>query len=301
MKRLSGFVCIGALVVGALPVTLTAQGSVPEIYHVRVLETDDFFNPINLDGVAFPPNANSVLRLNKNTHGPASIELVSNDRNPGDSANIRLSITDPLNLTFDDQASTVFLLEEKSIDLFSTLNAANGNNPTTLGNVSSARFGITEPVGVATHSELGTIFVLDRNGSRLSRIRPIATQNSANANGLQPAAVVDGLQHGTVSTQTLDNPGTDALRGLAYNPENNRLYTINTITRQLFAIDNNGQLVLAGNFPPSLWNEPEAVVFAPSLDQTDDPDRWHLFIASSAGVSGEVSEWSIVQPDAVQQ
>ena len=33
------------------------------VQFIRVLETDDFFDAINLDGIAFPPYSNTVLSV----------------------------------------------------------------------------------------------------------------------------------------------------------------------------------------------------------------------------------------------
>ena len=61
----------------------------------------------------------------------------------------------------------------------------------------------------------------------------------------------------------------------------------------LYRMEPDGSLVRMGTFPAEHWSEPRAVVLAPSLDGTDDPERWHPFVLTSEGADGEVHERSV--------
>ncbi len=283
MCRIASLTRIGLLVTAATLFASLAHGGSLVLRHIRVLETDDFFSEVNLDGVVYPPYANSVLSFDHGRSSSASLELVADGSAPGHAGNLIKPLADPINLTYDAAGGQLVLLGDRSISLYSNTATSRPGNSAVSGTINSAQFGIKDPVGIAIDPAVGTLYVLDKNGSRLVQIKPVPGRNGANA---------ETLQQGRVSRVDLQFDGAQTLRGLAFNPISGKLYTIDSKARQLISFDITGADVDVGTFSTTEWRQPEAYVFAPSLDTTDDPLTWHLFIASDEGVSGEVAEWS---------
>ena len=132
------------------------------------------------------------------------------------------------------------------------------------------------------------MYVLDNSGKRLITITPSNEADTANLAGR--------LSNGAASKLNLNTPNGAKLKGLAFNQVDGLLYTINAKTQSLMTIDpsGDGEVGTIATFNAEQWDEPVAIVFAPSLDQTDDSERLHLFVASQKGRAGQVSEWNLL-------
>lgn len=288
MTRCTGyFIAIFFLLSASFTTQLLADITTDELYHIRTLETDDFFDGVNLNGIVFPPYADTLLTLNKSESGASVLEQITSVRNPGNPENRLWQMAEPLNITYDSDSGTLLLFSKSAGNTFIEKSDKNNQIFQTIERVNSKKFGIEKPVGAAFDPRTGALFILDQIGPRIVRINPDPLAGTAEASLLGKGQVLKYLV--TVDEQ-------EDLKGLAIHPLNGQLYTVNTSTRQLNIIDNNGELVHAGDFPDSHPFLPEALVFAPSLDQTDDPARIHLFIASVGGRSGQVNEWSLTSP-----
>jgi hypothetical protein len=72
-----------------------------------------------------------------------------------------------------------------------------------------------------------------------------------------------------------------SLRGLAFNPADELLYTANVDQQLLFGLDAQGNLKKTFSYKALEIKDLRALTFAPSTDNTDDPANQHLFIADA--------------------
>lgn len=238
-----------------------------EIHYIRDLETDDFFEVVNIDGVAYPPRANSVLAL------PNTIYLVPKGKQPGDPETLSVQLSDSINMTFDGRANRLFLYEPASSELLVIY---------LRGQLKIDRFtfdgvGVVNPSGLTVDPKTGRLSIFD--GLTITQIDP--TQGRKNYD----------VATASISELSLQTQGQH--RGLAYNHADGCLYV--TSQKKLYRIDENGGLVHVGDFPWAGKIDLKGLVFARSLDQTDDAKRRNLYVAFSEGPSGplRVSEFSV--------
>lgn len=264
-----------------------AAASIADITHVRVVEADDFADDVGRDTAVLPLGTDEVLSVSTNGAAAAAVELMRRGSRRGAADNARLDVDDPIGITFDPRSASVHVFDGSS----------RGGDPTTIsrgdradaGRVVPNRYGIGKVAGVAVDPDDGGLFVLDgRDRSVVKVDRPVARGRGASA-GSVPAARISRID--------LIVPESTELKGLIYDPEHRALYTIDVPSRTLYRIDPAGSLALVGRFSEEHWGEPLVTVLAPSLDQTDEPSRWHLFVLSDTGVGGEVHEWAIPRGD----
>ena len=104
--------------------------------------------------------------------------------------------------------------------------------------------------------------------------------------GLDGAAAV---RERRVTQIDLKELGNVALRGVAYNPANGHLYVLSPAEQKGYELTETGAVVSTLDLAPLKLNDPQAIVFAPSADATDDPAIMNLYIADR-GLSSERSQ-----------
>lgn len=284
VTSLSRLLSTGAII-GLLAYFADALGQdvANEVRHVRVLETDDYFDVVNLEGVVFPPRANTVLVLDQPILDAATVVLVPPGGLPIDANTASVEISDPINITFDSRTGHLFLFEPRSTDLVVIQLARS----LVLGiqRFKAPEFGVEDPRGIAVDPETGNLFLLDGVGPKIVQIDPGPSQSYEG---------VMALSEGRISKLFLPPIEGIEYRGLGFNPADGGLYVFSPTRQELYQVRGDGDVVLVGGFSGSSWIDPKGVVFAPSLDRTDDPGQMNLYIASSGGPSGQVSEWSLV-------
>ncbi len=258
------------------------QADASEIRFIRVLDTDNYFNVINLDGVVFPPRANSVLVLDQPAPGAGTILVVRRGGQPGDPDTLSQEISDPINITFDGRAKRLFLFEPESSELV-VIKVRNRVRNGRIRRFQVPEYGVGDPSGIAVNPKTGTLFILDRVGPKIVRVDP-----GPNRKEYEGALA---LAEGRISEVPLQSQGLE-LRGLGYNHADGCLYVFSTNRQELYKITET-ELVSVGDFSGFGTIDPKGLVFVRSLDQTDDPKKRNLYIASSGGPSGQVSEWSL--------
>lgn len=252
-----------------------------EIRHIRVLETDNFFDVVNLNGVVFPPRANSVLVLDQPAAGAGTLLLVRKGGLPGDPDTLPMPISDPINITFDGRARRVFLFEPAPSEL--VVISLRGQFKT--DRFAAEEYGVENPSGIAVDPRTGTLFILDSVGPKITRVVPPPGRKDYDGTTLQ--------QEGRISDLFLQTQGQQ-LRGLGFNYADGFLYAFSENKQELYRITEAGELVRVGDFSGFARIDPKGLVFVRSLDQTDDALCRNLYIASSGGPSGHVSEWSLI-------
>jgi K319-like protein/SdiA-regulated protein len=145
------------------------------------------------------------------------------------------------------------------------------------------RVGLVRPAGMAVDPVSGEIFVLDHLTRRIMRFTPPVSDASPEAQTSIPVA--RWIPLGALTP--LD------LRGLAFEPTRRHLVTLDATGHVVYELAVDGRQVASYDVSTSALVDPQAMVFAPSGDQTDDPTTLSLFVAdagSPAGGGGRVVE-----------
>jgi hypothetical protein len=274
---------LNSLAVSAAPV-----GTLKKI---RIIDTNnllnaDFFNASDsaFPSIGFPPGANTLLLLNQ-PNRQVSIILVSPTQDNKDTLSRKpLQISDPINIAFGSVSqntkgsglSRLFLLDADLGELISIKSPSNVMDQTRINRLNIQKFGITDPQGMTVDSETGRLFVLDSSASpRIISIKPKPGREFADAEVKQ--IVPEGLEGN--------------LRGLAFNPEDGRLYILSMTQQKLFALTQDGKLVSSIDIQDQ--GMPQGMIFAPSLDLSDHPSIFHLYLATVRGTNGKITEWTV--------
>jgi hypothetical protein len=264
----------------------SAQEDANGVRHLRNLETDSFFDVGNLEGVAFPPRASSIFVLDQPITGAATLHVVPKGGNPNAPENLAWEVSDSVNITFDGRARRIFLLERESNDLVVVYLRGGLQSPQTVQRFRSDAFGMEQPQGIAVDPKRGSLFILDGAGPKLIRVDPTPSRKDYDG--------TDARNAGRISEQTLQGTQGRKLRGLGYNHADGCLYAFGTNRQELYRItEESGDLVSVGELSGLGRIDPKGLVFERSLDQTDDAEQRNLYIASSSGANGQVSEWSV--------
>jgi hypothetical protein len=263
----------------------------------RVVDTDDLFTEDffsaghpGFPGVGFPPGANTLLNLNPGP-GAARLILVAPPKpDLGKNAGMPqrpIEVADPINLAFDSVSqgasgfglSRLFLLDDGEL-IAVKAGARNVMNPDKIKRLDAQGFGIADPQGMTLEPASGRLFVLDGAGPRLVSIQP------------KPGREFAGAE---VTPITLPGELGD-LRGLAFNPEDGHLYALSAERRKLYKLTLEGELAASLDLSGLNIGTPQGMVFGPSLDRTDHPSIYHLYLVTANGPKGEVSEWELPGP-----
>ncbi len=242
-------------------------------------------------GLAFSPRANAFYVVEGPGAGqspPAATDAVKLTpfANRIGSARIEAQIRDPINMTYDSKFQRLLVLQSPADQLLEIREGPDGNlDPTTLNRYAVSRFGLQNPQGITVDSASGCLFILDAVGPRIVRVQP----------GL------DGSFDGAVISATnLQPSGLVAVRGLALDPTTSHLYLVDSVEQKLYELTQAGQVVTNRDLSQFRLDDPEAMVFAPSGDQTDDPLQLSLYLADSGDVaaqgSGQIVEFSLTRP-----
>lgn len=87
----------------------------------------------------------------------------------------------------------------------------------------------------------------------------------------------DGATPTLLTTIDLRQHGLTQARGLALHPQRQHLFTLDPTTQTLYEFTLTGVLVAHYDLAPFQLQQAQGLVFAPSGDPTDEPDRLHLY------------------------
>jgi hypothetical protein len=265
----------------------SAQDAPGFIRNVRILELDrvGIQNPV---GLAFSQNANAfhVLETHKPSQPPfgqTDINLITAvEKNKG-SARISASITDPINAAFDNQYNRLLIYQPNSDKLIIVDANADGSlNPGSLTRFDASEFSLQDPQGMAVNPANGDLFILDSAVPQILHIEP----------------EVNGSYEGSVIHQIgLQQIGSNNMRGLAFDPVTANLHLFNPGEGNLYEITTGGQVVGYRDLSPFNIENPQAMVFAPSADQTDDPAVYNLYLADSGSPALDEQTFNSLESD----
>jgi hypothetical protein len=186
-------------------------------------------------------------------------------------ARIAALIEDPLNMVFDNPNSRLLALLPAPAQLLEIRENANGNlDRTTVIRHNVSRLGIQNPQGMTLDEVGGELFILDADGPRIVRVQLGSDRN---------------FTGGSISVIDLQTQGLVSPRGIAFDPTTGHLHVLELNDQKLYELTQSGQIFATRDLASFALKSPQAMVFAPSGDQTDDPSQMSLFLADS-GLTG---------------
>src|SRR5687767_8540615 len=247
-------------------VQASAQGSFAPVRIVRSLYTGEF-GVQNPKGLAFSPAANTFFVLSES----ANITLVTMGEDNAGTITLAEAQSDPLNTAFDKKSESLFVLDRDKSELVKVKVDSKGlpTPPTLLNRNSVHAYSIKDAQGITFDPNSGQLFILDGGDSQIVSITPHPTLDFD---------TTEAIKSNKVQKVSLRELGLGLLKGLAYNPSNGHLYVAEPAQKKLYELTQEGNLVSTFDLAALGINNPSAMIFAPSVDNTDDPGIYDLFV-----------------------
>jgi len=243
-----------------------AQSNSAPIWVVRSLNTKEF-GANNPNGLAFSPTANTFFIVSESEN----ITLITMREDPAGTLTLPDVQADPLNTAFDKKSESLFVLNQGKSELVKIKADNKGlpNNAASPDRYPAQAFGIKDPQGITFDPADGRLFVLDASDSQIVSVAPHPTLGFD---------ADEAIRSNKVQKISLKKLGLGALRGLAFNPTNGHLYVSEPAQKKLYELTQDGTLVSTFDLASLGINNPLAMTFAPSVDNTDDPNIYDLFV-----------------------
>lgn len=246
----------------------------------KVRDFEDLYENPNVagpTGLVYIPKLDRFLALNADSTS-TEVDAISSteDRDTAKSFRLPTSITNSINTVFDSKFNRLLAIQNNN-QLIEVKTDANGAvNPQTLNRINLKRdLGLSKPEGVSIDPNTGIVYVLndDKTGAEIVQIVP-DSQGS--------------LENGTITriavASTVKNP-----RGIAFDPTSGRFQILSPSEQALYEITGTGEIAATRSIKGLGLRNPQALVFAPSGDQTDAASNLSLYVADSTrGGSGIV-------------
>ncbi|HSL45271.1 MAG TPA: hypothetical protein VK897_17690 [Anaerolineales bacterium] len=256
---------------------------------VRTIDMADY-GLSSVQGLAFSPDANTFLLWK--TDG--SVAGITMHEDAVLTNGLRIPAEDAHNISFDPRTNRLFVLNSASgqLEEFS-VNAA--GLPIATGparrhalnaiNLQSAR-------GITFDPATGRLFILNAQGNQLVIVSPDPTSGF----DVSTPALAS-----RVTRLNLNRLGATRLQGIAVNPSNRHLYLLDAADQQLYELTQSGELLSTFDLSSLQLTNPQAIVFAPSVDRTDDPNIYNLVILDEAKTTvSKSSETSLFKFSSLQ-
>ncbi len=289
-------ILVGLIIAPNIPVhsSVSAQSSSDSAWVVRSIHTGEY--GINKPkGLAYSPVADTLLILGEN----ANVALVTMGEDNEGIRTIPELQYDPQNVAFDSQTNSLFEFDRGKSELVRIATDEHGLPDTASGSthISGNAFGIRDPQGVAFDPATGRLFILDAGNPEIVAIAPHPTLGFD---------ADEATRSNKVERISLKKLGIAPPRGIAYNPSNGHFYVAESSEKKLYELTQAGDVVSATDLAALGINDPSAMTFAPSGDNTDDPSIYNLFIldttadsTQAASSGGQVVELSLVTPESL--
>ncbi len=270
---------VGVVLTPLIPAQLgvSAQTSPAPIRIVRSLSTNEY-GASAPKGLAFSADANTFFVLDEN----GNITFITMGEDHAGFRNLPEVKPDPLNVAFDKKSGSLFTLNRGKSELVK-IKADGRGLPTASAlptRYASNAYGLKNPQGIAFDPGTGRLFILDAGNSQIVSVVPHATLGF-DAN--------EAVKSNKVQKISLKKLGTGVFKGLAYNPSNRHLYVAEPAQKNLYELTQTGTVVSTFDLASLGINNPSAMTFAPSVDNTDDPNIYDLFILDD-GQAGQAKK-----------
>jgi len=242
-------------------------------------------------GVAYATAFTELFLLQKNNPGlpggqGTQVVVITPHEHFVGAVSLDFTVDNAINMAFDDQSASLFLLNQAQAQLAQIKLGADGlPDPATLQHFAIERLGLGNAQGLAIDATSRSLFIVDSATARVINLTLDGDIGAADA----PFSVID-----------LAALGVTDLRGIAVHPLNHKLYVASPATQKLYELTEAGQLVTTYDLSALALTDPRGFVFAPSADLTDEPTTTHLFLADSRLIDTQARESGGVQLLAIQ-
>ncbi|MCB0190947.1 MAG: hypothetical protein KDJ65_03285 [Anaerolineae bacterium] len=263
--------------------SVSAQGDAGNLEEEHAIDTNDF-GLLNPAGLAFSPVANLFFIIEADTSTETKITMMTPFEESEGVVSLNIAMNDPINMTFDGWGNRLLLYDATASELVEVNATPDGALDPATSTINrrfnAGPYGLQDPQGMVIDPANGQLFILDSAAGQLVRIQPDA-QGDLDAETAQ--------DEGRVTRIDLNVAGLDDPHSLAYNAVNGHLYIFSPSQRKLYEITTSGQKIASFGTGSTILNDPQAIVFAPSANTTDDPSVIHLFMADT-GFRNDVSQ-----------
>lgn len=245
-----------------------AQSELSFIRKVRMIEADEI-GLTNPAGIAFSTTSNAFHVADARQGKPNQTDLVKVTPLSARAGLVQISeaAQDPINMVFDDRFNRLLLLAATGDQILAVSQDHDGNLKSagvTQYNVKG--LGLQNPQGMTVDEETGTLFILDAAAPRIVQVHPLS----------------DGSFEGaSLSEINLQSHLFSSLRGIAFEPSSGHFFVNNSTDQKLYEVTSSGELASTRDLAPFALKDLQAMVFAPSGDQTDDAAQMSLYVADS--------------------
>jgi uncharacterized protein YjiK len=245
-----------------------ARGNPVLIRQIRAMEsgTTGLKNP---SGLTFSGIGNAFLVADAHLSTSTDLDVVEltpfSER--AGSTRIAAAIQNPINMVFDNRSNRLLILHGQVNQLLVVPGDSDGSiHPGNIGRYEIKSLGLQNPQGMTIDEASGTLFILDAKTPRIVKVDRVSDGN------------INGAEISEIELQSL---GLSAVRGLALDPVSGHLFLIDPTEHTLYELTQKGKIVSTRDLKPFRLTNPQAMVFAPSGDQTDDPSEVNLYVADS--------------------
>lgn len=269
VSTVSALLLIAALVFPLVQITGgNAQSELSFIRKVRVIEADEtgLANPA---GIAFSTKGNAFHLADALQVKPNQTDLTKVTSLAARAGLVQISeaVQDPINMVFDDRFDRLLLLAATGNQILAVSQDENGNlKPAGLTRYNVKGLGLQNPQGMTMDAETGILYILDAAAAQIVQVQPLS----------------DGTFEGaSLSEINLQGYGFSSLRGIAFEPSAGNFFVNNPADQELYEVTSSGEVAATRDLTPFGLKDPQAMLFAASGDQTDDPAQMSLYVADS--------------------
>lgn len=248
-----------------------AQNEQSFIRKVRVMEAGEI-GLLNPAGILFSTKDNAFHIADARQESPNRKDLVKITQlsEPAGLAQIPAAVQDPINMVFDNRFNRLLLLAGQANQILAVRPDSSGNlKPSDFTRYDVQGLELQDPQGMTVDETNGTLFILDAATEQVVRVQPL----------------LDGdFEGASLAEIDLQSYNFSALRGIAFEQSLGHFFVNNPTDQKLYELTSNGELVTTRDLVPFGLKDPQAMVFAPSGDQTDDPAQMSLYVADSGSI-----------------
>jgi len=261
---------IAALFLPSIHSVASAQKAGSPWYEVRSINTRDY-GLESPKGLAYLPDTEAFLAWDQF----GAVTGITMHEAPLDTQSLHISAEDFRDIAFNGKTNSLFVLSNKHTQLNEfSVNAKGlpqpGAGPGKKYDLQALSLQAVQ--GITFDPNNGSLYLLSEHGTQIVFVRPGATSQ------------YDGTaatRERRITRIDLAGLGYPAMQGIAFNPSNDHIYLSDPLGRKVYEITKSGQEISVFDLSSLNLVNPQTLLFAPSVDQTDDPLKLNLFIMDS--------------------
>jgi hypothetical protein len=238
-------------------------------------------------GLVFLPQQNEFVSFTPSTGTTRGTTIrLNGEEDASQTVNLTAAFTNAFSTTFDSKFNRLLSLQGNF--LFEVSASTDGSiAPQKINLISlQQKLGFLNSQGISIDPKTGILHVLNTGtqGAEIVSIQP-------DANG--------GFENSTVSRIKLPITG-EGLRGIAVDPSTGQFQILNGKEKLLYEINPKGEVVARRDLSTLGLQNPQSLTFAPSGDQTDDPNEQSLYVTDNTPGGSGIVELSFIVPADLQ-